>query len=58
VFAKDDRAGHTVRMGELLRSRNYPNLMLKTKIFEEETHFTVPRTIVAHGLRYVFQQNA
>jgi len=58
VFAKADRAGHTVRMGELLRSRNYPSLKLKTKIFEEETLFTMPSAMVGHGLRYVFQQNA
>jgi len=58
VFAKADRAGHTVRMGELLRSRNYPSLKLKTKIFEEETHFTMPSIYMPHGLRYVFQQVA
>jgi predicted alpha/beta superfamily hydrolase len=55
LFAKADRAGHTVRMGELLASRHYPNLKLKTKIFAEETHFTMPSAMIAHGLRYVFQ---
>ena len=42
-------------MGEALASRNYPSLRLKTLIFAEETHFTVPYAIAAHGLRYVFQ---
>jgi hypothetical protein len=55
IFAKADRAGHTVRMGELLAGRRYPNLKLKTKIFAEETHFTMPSAMIAHGLRYVFQ---
>ena len=55
IFAKADRAGHTARMGELLTSRHYPNLKLKTLIFPEETHYTVVFGLVAHGLRYVFQ---
>jgi hypothetical protein len=42
-------------MGELLTSRHYPNLKLKTLIFPEETHYTVVFGLVAHGLRYVFQ---
>ena len=42
-------------MGQSLASRNYPNLRLKTLIFPEETHFTVPYAIAAHGLRYVYQ---
>jgi len=55
VFAKADRAGHTGRMGELLASRHYPSLKLKTLIFPEETHYTVMFALIAHGLRYVFQ---
>jgi uncharacterized protein len=55
VFAKADRAGHTVRMGELLASRHYPSLKLKTLIFPEETHFTNGFAAGAHGLRYVFR---
>ncbi len=55
ILAKADRAGHTARMGELLASRHYPSLKLKTLIFPEETHFTVGFALIAHGLRYVFQ---
>jgi predicted alpha/beta superfamily hydrolase len=55
VFAKASTAAHTVRMGKLLASRHYPSLKLKTLIFPEETHFTVPFAIIGHGLRYVFQ---
>jgi len=55
IFAKADRAGHTARMGDLLASRHYPSLKLKTLIFPEETHFTVAFALIAHGLRYVFQ---
>jgi hypothetical protein len=55
IFAKADRAGHTTRMGELLASRHYPSLKLKTLIFPEETHYTVPFALIPHGLRYVFQ---
>jgi len=58
AFTKANFAENTVRMGELLRSRNYPSLKLKTKIFEEETHFTMPSIYMPHGLRYVFQQDA
>jgi len=55
IFAKANTAAHTVRMGELLASRHYPRLKLKTLIFPEETHYTVAFALVAHGLRYVFQ---
>lgn len=46
---------YTERLGALLASRNYSNLELKTLIFPEETHFTVPFALVPHGMRYVFQ---
>ena len=55
IFKRADTEAHTVKMGELLASRNYPNLRLKTLIFPEETHFTVPYALIPHGLRYVFQ---
>ena len=55
IFNRADTESHTVKMGELLASRNYPNLKLKTLIFPEETHFTVPYALMPHGLRYVFQ---
>ncbi len=55
IFAKANTEAHTVRMGQLLASRHYPSLKLKTLIFPEETHFTVGFAVTAHGLRYVFQ---
>jgi len=55
LFAKADTAARTVRMGELLASRHYPSLKLKTLIFQEETHYTVIFALISHGLRYVFQ---
>jgi predicted alpha/beta superfamily hydrolase len=55
IFSKADTEAHTVRMGELLASRHYPSLKLKTLIFPEETHFTMPFALRAYGLRYVFQ---
>ena len=55
VFDAADTEAHTIRMGEALAGRNYPSLRLKTLIFPEETHFTVPFFVAAHGLRYVFQ---
>ena len=47
---------HTVKMGETLAGRDYPSLRLKTVIFPEETHFTVPYALIPHGLRWVFQE--
>ena len=55
IFNRANTEAHTVKMGELLASRQYPGLRLKTMIFPEETHFTVPYALVPHGLRYVFQ---
>ena len=54
IFEAADTGALTVRLGELPTSRNYPNLRLKTVIFPEETHFTVPFGLMAHGLRWVF----
>jgi hypothetical protein len=51
-----DTEAHTRRLGEVLQSRTYPSLKLKTMIWDEETHFTVPYAIMAHGLRWVFGQ--
>ncbi len=56
IFKVANTEAHTRRLGELLESRNYPNLNLKTMIWDEETHFTVPYALIAHGLRHVFQQ--
>ena len=54
ILKDADTEAHTRRLGELLASRNYPNLQLKTMIWEEETHFTVPFALIPHGLRWVF----
>jgi ferri-bacillibactin esterase len=54
IFEAAETEALTVRMGELLARRNYPSLRLKTLIFPEETHFTVPFGLIAHGLRWVF----
>jgi predicted alpha/beta superfamily hydrolase len=55
IFNRADTEAHTVKMGEILAGRSYPSLRLKTLIFPEETHFTVPYALTAHGMRYVFQ---
>ena len=49
-----DRAKLTRELGESLESRGYPSLNLTTRIFPEETHFTMPALLIAHGLRTVF----
>ena len=54
IFEQARTAEHTERLGELLAGRDYPNLRLKTMIWPEETHFTVPYALIAHGLRWVF----
>ena len=54
IFEQARTAEHTERLSELLAGRDYPNLKLKTMIWPEETHFTVPYALIAHGLRWVF----
>jgi len=49
-----DTAKLTRELGESLASRGYPSLNLTTRIFPEETHFTIPALLTAHGLRAVF----
>lgn len=49
-----DTAKLTRELGEDLQSRGYPSLDLTTRIFPEETHFTMPAPLIAHGLRTVF----
>ena len=58
IFEIADTEAHTLKMGERLASRGYPGLKLKTLIFPEETHFTVPYALIPHGLRYVFGAGA
>ena len=54
TFRAANTAEHTQRLGSLLAGREFPNLRLKTVIFPDETHFTVPFALIPHGLRYVF----
>jgi len=54
IFNRANTEAHTVKMGERLASRGYPGLKLKTLIYPEESHFTVPYALIPHGLRYVF----
>ena len=49
-----DTAALTRQLAAGLESRGYPNLRLTTRIFPEETHFTIPAILIAHGLRAVF----
>jgi hypothetical protein len=56
IFDVADTEAHTRRLGELLAGRLYPCLTLKTMIWDEETHFTVPYALIPHGLRWVFSQ--
>ena len=49
-----DTAKLTRDLGENLASRGYPSLRLTTRVFPEETHFTIPALLIAHGLRTVF----
>ena len=54
TFRAADTARLTRELGETLESRGYPSLRLTTRIFPEETHFTIPPILIAHGLRAVF----
>jgi hypothetical protein len=42
------------RMAEDLQSRNYDSLELKTHIFEDETHLSVPAAAISRGLRVIY----
>ena len=53
VFLRGNVAANTERMVERLRSRSYPSLRLTSRIYPEQTHFTVPSVIYAQGLRDV-----
>jgi hypothetical protein len=54
IFRNADTAGHTRRLAEALEQRRYPSLRLTWRIFPEETHFTLPPIVMAHGLRAVY----
>lgn len=49
-----DTAQLTRALGDGLERRHYPSLRLTTRIFPNETHFTIPPILIAHGLRAVF----
>jgi predicted alpha/beta superfamily hydrolase len=49
-----DTAALTQEFGDALAGRGYPSLSLTTRIFPEQTHFTMPPIAIAHGLRSVF----
>ncbi len=55
IFQDAEVAAYTQRLADSLESRKYPNLRLTTRIFPEETHYTLPAILMAHGLRRVFQ---
>jgi|GEM_PF-6204423 len=42
------------RLDSILSNRQYPNLHLITKIFEDETHVSVMPALFSMGLRAVF----
>lgn len=44
------------KLNELLISRNYPNLKLKTHIFENESHGTSVSTSLGQGLIFLFRE--
>jgi predicted alpha/beta superfamily hydrolase len=43
------------KMGQVLHSRNYPNLELNTHIFEGETHGTAGPASICRGLRFLYE---
>lgn len=53
LFLRGNVAANTERMINRLRARNYASLRLTSRIYSEQTHFTVPPIIYAQGLREV-----
>ena len=39
-----------------IQERNYPNVVLDTKVFEGSTHLTGPPEVITYGLLYVFPE--
>jgi predicted alpha/beta superfamily hydrolase len=39
-----------------IQERNYPNVVLDTKVFEGSTHLTGPPEVITYGLLYVFTE--
>jgi hypothetical protein len=44
------------KLAELLTSRHYPGLHLRTQVLEEETHFSVFPTALNHGLHTLYSK--
>jgi len=42
------------RMADTLQGRNYPSLEMKSHIFEDETHLSVPAAAISRGLRVIY----
>jgi predicted alpha/beta superfamily hydrolase len=53
-FRGADTAELTRQLGAALETRGYPSLRVTTRIFPEQTHFTMGPIMLAHGLRNVF----
>ena len=45
------------RLGELLDSRRFPKLRIRTQVLQGESHFTVFPAALTHGLRFLFAPN-
>ncbi len=54
ILSDAKTAAYTRELAAKLESRNYPSLNLTMRIFAEETHYTLPPILIAHGLRRVF----
>jgi hypothetical protein len=44
------------KMTQLLRSRNYPNFVLETHVFENETHGTTGPASICRGLKILYNK--
>lgn len=44
------------KMAELLRSRKYPNLIIKTMIFEDETHGSIYTAAISRALKSLYNK--
>jgi predicted alpha/beta superfamily hydrolase len=54
LFAQAAIASSATRLAELLTRRNYPGLVLKTAIFQDETHARACLSGLARGLDHLF----
>lgn len=49
----DDMVADMKEFEKLLKSRNYPNLKIQSRVFADEDHFTVAPHIATRGLKWV-----